>query len=62
MDKKNFLFLKVIGKSDADILQKMGYKLIQKDGETYTFENNNTLMFASDDVKNRIVFSSVLNF
>ena len=59
---KKYKFLKVIGEKDADILEKMGYKLIYTDGETYTFENNMKLTFASDDVKNRIVFSNILTY
>jgi len=59
---RKFKFMKVIGKEDADILEKMGYRLVYSDGELYVFENNMKMTFASDDIKNRIVFSDILTY
>ncbi len=57
-----FNFLKVNTKEDAEILERLGYRLVYSDGELYTFENNAKLTFSDDSIKNRVVLSNTLAF
>ena len=54
------IFIKTKDEETKNILLSLGYKLQSKDGEIYTFLNDNTLSF--DDKKLKITYSNMLTF
>lgn len=53
-------FIKTSDVSTAEMLQKLGFQQIDKQGSIYTFLNTNTLQFSEDIDKSKIQYSDNL--
>lgn len=53
-------FIKTSDVSTAEMLQKLGFQQIDKQGSIYTFLNTNTLQFSEDIDKSKIQYTNVL--
>lgn len=53
-------FIKTSDVSTAEMLQKLGFQQVDKQGSIYTFLNTNTLQFSEDIDRTKIQYSNNL--
>lgn len=55
-------FIKTMDSSTADILNKLGFQMVDKSNGIYVYLNSDKIQFSNDIDKSKIQYSNILTF